>query len=188
MATVSCEQKHVGRFDNGWRRVEAPGAEAFSAKVAELAGETGGTKLGGWLMCGVYPKLRVRRSALFWQQASALVAQEADLTWEQFEYHYRELTRSRLVQLLNEREREVKEWEQQEEEARRVEREAEMDRLHGGREKRLKTEARWRAEEEARQPFERERELMAQSLPDWKYLEWYREQKSWEVYGFKVKN
>ena len=175
VATVSCEQKHVGRIDNGlplnngWRMVEAPGAEAFSAKVAELAGETGGTKLGGWLVCpaasgALHPKLRVRRSALFWQQASALVAQEADLTWEQFEYHYRELTRSRLVQLLNEREREVKEWEQQEEEARRVEREAETDRLHGGREKRLKTEARWRAEEEARQPFERERELMRQKL------------------------
>ena len=140
-------------------------------------------------MCGTYPKLRVRRSALFWQQASALVvAQEADLTWEQFEYHYRELTRSRLVQLLNEREREVKEWEQQEEEARRVEREAETDRLHGGREKRLKTEARWRAEEEARQPFERERELMAQSLPDWKYLEWYREQIALGRTRFKVKN
>ena len=65
--------------------MEAPGVEAFSAKVAELAGETGGKKTGGWLMCGVYMKLRVRRSALFWQQASALVAQEADLTWEQFE-------------------------------------------------------------------------------------------------------
>ena len=112
------------------------------------------------------------------------------MTWEQFEYHYRELTRSRLVQLLNEREREVKEWEQQEEEARRVEREAEMDRLHGGREARLKTEARWRAEEEARQPFERERELMRQSLPDWKYLEWYREQilLGRTGSGFKVKN
>ena len=136
------------------------------------------------------PKLRVRRSALFWQQASALVAQEADLTWEQFEYHYRELTRSRLVQLLNEREREVKEWEQQEEEARRVEREAEMDRLHGGREKRLKTEARWRAEEEARQPFERERELMRQKL-DWReYTEWCREQilLGRTGSGFKVKN
>ena len=36
--------------------VEAPGAEAFSAKVAELAGETGGTKLGGWLVFGMYPK------------------------------------------------------------------------------------------------------------------------------------
>ena len=92
------------------------------------------------------------------------------------------------MQLLNEREREVKEWEQQEEEARRVEREAEMDRLHGGREKRLKTEARRRAEEEARQPFERERELMRQKL-DWReYTEWCREQKTWEVYGFKVKN
>ena len=193
VATVSCEEKHVGRFDNGWHMVEAPGAEAFSAKVAELAGETGGTKLGGWLVCpaasgALHPKLRVRRSALFWQQASALVAQEADLTWEQFEYHYRELTRSRLVQLLNEREREVKEWEQQEEEARRVEREAETDRLHGGREKRLKTEARRRAEEEARKPFERERELMRQKL-DWReYTEWCREQKTWEVYGFKVKN
>ena len=58
MATVSCEQKHVGRFDNGWRMVEAPGAEAFSAKVAELAGETGGTKLGGWLVCRMCVKKR----------------------------------------------------------------------------------------------------------------------------------
>ena len=61
---------------------------------------------------------------------------------------------------------------------RRVEREAEMDRLHGGREARLKTEARWRAEEEARQPFLRECELMARSLPLGKYLEWWREQKA----------
>ena len=84
-------------------------------------------------MCGVYMKLRVRRSALFWQQASALVvAQEADLTWEQFEYHYRELTRSRLVQLLEERKREVKEWEQREEGKRRAAYEASLDRLHTG--------------------------------------------------------
>ena len=94
------------------------------------------------------------------------------------------------MQLLNEREREVKEGEQEEEEARRVEREAEMDRLHGGREARLKTEARWRAEEEARQPFERERELMRQKLDPVGYEVWYREQVllGRTGSGFKVKN
>ena len=49
---------------------------------------------------------------------------------------------------------------------------------HGGREARLKAEARWRAEEEARQPFLTECALMARSLPYWKYLEWWREQKA----------
>ena len=92
---------------NGVDDLEAETDAEVNKILAELAGETGGTKLGGWLVCpaasgALHPKLRVRRSALFWQQASALVAQEADdLTWEQFEYHYRELTRSRLVQLLN---------------------------------------------------------------------------------------
>ena len=113
VATVSCEQKYVGRFDNGWRMVEAPGVEAFGAKVAELAGETQGgkgyageIKTGGWLVADAgYLKLRVRRSALFWQQARALVAQEADMTWEEFEYEYRRLTRSRLEQLRDERAR-----------------------------------------------------------------------------------
>ena len=100
------------------------GCEAFSAKMAALAGETQGagrkcyadhtagrpnytTKLGGWLFDDgtIYLKLRVRRSALFWQQARALVAQEADMTWEEFEYEYRRLTRSRLEQLRDERAR-----------------------------------------------------------------------------------
>ena len=65
------------------------------------------TKLGGWLFDDgtIYLKLRVRRSALFWQQARALVAQEADMTWEEFEYEYHRLTRSRLEQLRDERAR-----------------------------------------------------------------------------------
>ena len=100
------------------------------------------------------------------------------MTWEQFQHHYRELTRSRLEQLLNERKREVKEWEQVEEDKRRAADEARMDRMYGGREARLKAKARWRAEEEAAQPFRRECELMAQSLPRWKYLEWWREQRA----------
>ena len=71
-----------------------------------------------------------------------------------------------------------------------MEREAKTDRMFGGREARLKEEARWRAEEEARQPFERESELMRQKL-DWReYTEWCREQTllGRTGSGFKVKN
>ena len=82
----------------------APGVEDFLAKIAELEGRQRST------FPSEKSKVLIQRSTLFWQQAYALVAEDGCMTSGQFRYHYKELMKTRLAALCDERGRQVDEY------------------------------------------------------------------------------
>lgn len=89
----------------------APGVEDFLAKIAELEGRQRST------FPSEKSKVLIQRSTLFWQQAYALIAEDGSygsarrcMTSGQFRYHYKELMKTRLAALCDERGRQVDEY------------------------------------------------------------------------------